>query len=252
MHGIEYDEIHDEIVVPQPFAVAILTFRGGANGDEAPIRVIQGPQTQLINYSTDQVEIDPVHNEIFVLAGYPNPDHILVFAREANGNVAPIRVLKGPDAFRRVDSVAVDPVRNVLLVSGQAADGTRGVIFFDRTAQGNAKPRGMVIGPTGRMTVAPEKGLFLVVIKPPRSEGARDTTDELQMPGVSAAASDKDYVGVWSMDDRGAAPPRWMIGGPSGILQWIFGLTLNPKEKTVIVTDMRLNAAVTYAFSEIF
>jgi hypothetical protein len=32
MHGIDYDEIHDEIVVPQQFGQAILVFKGSARG----------------------------------------------------------------------------------------------------------------------------------------------------------------------------------------------------------------------------
>ncbi|MCH7978935.1 MAG: hypothetical protein IH935_08165, partial [Acidobacteria bacterium] len=43
MHDIRYNAIHDEFVVNNPFAQAILVFRGGADGEEAPIRVIQGP-----------------------------------------------------------------------------------------------------------------------------------------------------------------------------------------------------------------
>ena len=41
MHSIVYDAEHDEIVVPNAFSYAVLTFRGGADGEEAPIRVIQ-------------------------------------------------------------------------------------------------------------------------------------------------------------------------------------------------------------------
>ena len=33
MHDIKYDAIHDEFVVANPFAQAILTFRGAADGD---------------------------------------------------------------------------------------------------------------------------------------------------------------------------------------------------------------------------
>src|SRR5947208_4455216 len=64
MHGFGYDAIHDEIVVNSAIAQGILTFRGGANGEEPPIRVIQGSLTQL--QRPDQLEVDPVHNEIFV------------------------------------------------------------------------------------------------------------------------------------------------------------------------------------------
>jgi len=85
MHDIRYDEIHDhdEIVVSNPFAQAILTFRGDADGEEAPIRIIQGPKTQLED--PDRLEVDPVHNEIFVPN---NRDSILVFRRDAQGDVA--------------------------------------------------------------------------------------------------------------------------------------------------------------------
>ncbi len=50
MHGFSYDPIHDEIVVNSPLSQAILTFRGDANGEQPPIRVIQGP---LIAWPTE-------------------------------------------------------------------------------------------------------------------------------------------------------------------------------------------------------
>ena len=90
MHSIEYDPIHDEMSVPVPFGAAILTFRGGANGEEPPIRVIQGSQTRL--EAPDRMGIDPANNEIFV----PEGKKVLIFPREANGNVAPIRALADP------------------------------------------------------------------------------------------------------------------------------------------------------------
>ena len=95
MHGIVYDEVRDEFTVPQQFGQAILTFRGGADGEEAPIRIIQGRDTQL--EQPDRLAIDTIHHEIFV----PEDTHgkILVFPQEGNGNVAPIRVLHTPRAF---------------------------------------------------------------------------------------------------------------------------------------------------------
>ena len=35
MHDLDYDSIHDEIVVTGPLTQSILTFRGAANGEEA-------------------------------------------------------------------------------------------------------------------------------------------------------------------------------------------------------------------------
>ena len=94
MHDIAFDGIHDEIVVTSPLTQAILSFRGAASGEEAPLRVIQGDKTQIKGVgATGKVSIDPVHNEIYLAT----PDQtILVFNRTDNGNVAPKRVLGGP------------------------------------------------------------------------------------------------------------------------------------------------------------
>ena len=47
MHDTRHNEVNDEILVPNPFANALLVFKGGANGQEAPIRIIQGAKTLL-------------------------------------------------------------------------------------------------------------------------------------------------------------------------------------------------------------
>src|SRR5581483_174003 len=106
--SIVYDPVHDEFTVPQQFGQAILTFRGAADGQEPPIRVIQGPKTQLT--APDRLDVDYVHNEIFV----PMGDVILVYPRDAQGDVAPIRTIKGPDTMLNgVGAIAVDPIHNV-------------------------------------------------------------------------------------------------------------------------------------------
>ena len=138
MHSIAYDEIHDEFVVPQQFGQAILTFLGGADGEEVPVRVIQGSLTQLRN--PDLLGIDPVHNEIFV----PQGNSVLVLPREANGNVAPIRVLKGPDTQLGASALAIDPVHNLLIVGGTVRGIGSRLLIFNRTDEGNVKPKASV------------------------------------------------------------------------------------------------------------
>ncbi len=243
MHGIAYDEIHDEIVVPQVMAQAILTFRGGANGEEPPLRVIQGSLTQL-KYA-DRVAVDPVHNEIFVPLEEENS--VLVFPREAHGNVAPIRVLKGPDTQLGASAVIPDPLHNLLIAAGRApGDAGRAtrVRIFNRTDQGNVKPRAVIGGPksglhglAGPLALHPPKGLILVPVRG---------------PAESNLSSDTDFVGVWSVEDNGDVPPRWTIGGPDGVFQHLHGVAVDPKNKSVIATDKRLNAILTFSFPEIF
>ncbi len=225
MHAIDYDAIHDEIVVPQQFGQAILTFRGGANGEEPPIRVIQGSRTQLRD--PDRLAIDPANNEIYVLAG----DAVLVFPREAQGDVAPIRVLKGPDTQLGADAAAIDPVHNLLIVAGRGA-----LRIFNRTDEGNVKPRAVISGPKTGL-----RGTGLIHVYPPRGE---------IIVGVRGASG--QYVGVWSIEDNGDVPPQWTIGGPNGMLRQLRGLALDPKNKSVIISDKGLNAVLTYYFPEMF
>ena len=239
MHSIAYDEIHDEFFVPVPFPQAILAFRGGANGEEAPVRFIQGPRTRLMRPM--RLAVDPVHNEIFV----PYSNRVLVFPRDGNGDVAPIRELQGPDTLLGASAVAVDPVHNLLIVVGDlpGEDPAAPRIFiFNRTDQGNVKPKAVIGGPnsgflglSGPFTVYPPRGWIII--------GTR---------GEGELVSDEAYVGVWSIEDNGDVPPRWKIGGPNGILQMPRGVTLDPKNKNLIVSDKRLNAVMTFYFPEIF
>ena len=59
-------------------------------------------------------------------------------------------------------------------------------------------------------------------------------------------------MGVWSELDNGAVPPRWVIGGPNSVLRQVRGLTLDPKNKSIIVSDKYVNAVMTFYFPEIF
>ncbi len=242
MHAIAYNEVRDEFVVPQQFGQAILTFRGDANGEAVPVRVIQGSQTMLVE--PDRLAIDPMHNEIFV----PEGDQVLVFPLLGTGNVAPIRVLKGPDTGLGASSVAVDPIHNLLTVAGGGRGGTK-VSIFDRQANGNTKPLRVITGNRtqlgqlgGPHTVYAPTGRILVTIRSQQQSGG------LGEP----MHTDEGFVGVWSINDNGNVPPRWTIGGPQGVLQMVRGVAVNPNHKEVVITDKRLNAILTFYFPELF
>src|ERR1700721_2391277 len=91
MHGIAYDAVHDEIIVPVHLAGAVLVFRGDAKGEQSPTRMIQGPHTQILRPET--VTVDVPHNEI--IGGEDGGKDILVFRRDAQGDAEPLRVIRG-------------------------------------------------------------------------------------------------------------------------------------------------------------
>jgi hypothetical protein len=226
-----------------------MTFRGDANGEEPPIRIIQGPLTQLVY--PDRLALDPVHNEIFVpvYAG----GAILVFPREANGNVAPRRVLRGLEPVGAGRFVEIDPVHNLLFVAGRPATGaverprsfgpqrgdlggSAGITIFERTAEGDAKPLGVLhAGSGGHIFVNPPRQEIVVIGKIGEALG----------------------VSIWSIHDRGDAPPRrqWILKGPDEMtspLDSAMAAALDPKNKTLIIGNKTFNAVLTYAFPEIF
>jgi hypothetical protein len=238
MHSVDYDPLHDEVVLPQQFGQAILTFRGDAAGETPPVRVIQGSNTGI--HDASRVALDPVNGEIFV----PEGERILVFPRDANGNVAPIRVIEGPETQLGAASIDVDPGRNLLIVGGRSGAPGKGdhILVFDRRAQGNVKPRAIIRGPRTMLTgtqnirVYPAGGWILIAqdgVQSPRTDG-------------------RSFVGVWSIEDSGDVPPRWTIGGPHGKLIKPRGVDLDPQNEALLVSDKELNAVLTYHVPQLF
>jgi DNA-binding beta-propeller fold protein YncE len=238
VHAIAYDEIHDEIVVQSNMGQAIVTYRGGANGDEAPIRIIQGPKTLL----RDPVSlfVDPIHEEIFVF-NMGTDDTMLVYDRTAQGDVAPKRVLKSPGAVSGVG--AVDPITNLIFINGR----NNGVLVYDRLAEGTTPPLRTIGG-------GPISGLMqpgrIVVHPPTRSVVVTSSAGNGQREPSNGEVMPLAYVGVWSEDDNGDVPPRYTIA--KGHLYMPRGLTLDPKKKTVIVSDKYKNSVMTFSLPELY
>ena len=239
VHAIAYDDIHDEIIVQSNIGQAVLTFRGGANGNEAPIRVIQGPKTLLRD--PQSLFIDPVNNEIYVL-NMGTDDTLLVYDRLAQGDVAPKRVLKSRAAIGGVG--AADPVSNLIFLAGYNADG---IYVYDRTAQGTAQPLRIIGGGPvsglrrpGRIVVhSPTRS---IVVTSAQGQGSRDPATMNLVPDL--------WIGVWNQDDEGDVPPRYTLA--KGHLYMPRGLTLDPKKKTVIVSDKYTNSVLTFSLPELF
>jgi hypothetical protein len=243
IHGLSYDAIHDEIVTPSPFAQAILTFRGTADGEEAPIRVIQGPHTQILGV-TNMVGVDPDNNEILV----PTlPAGILVFDREANGDVAPKRVLSGPDTQIRVvrdltgespGQAHVDAKRNLLVVNSGGK-----ILIFDRSASGNAKPKAVISG----INAASGYNSFQISPK-----------------GWIVAGCTAGSICAWTVDNNGESTLRSKIPFLQLTGYQHSGIALDPAHKEIILSAATqkppnprpsagvMNAVITFSWPEIF
>jgi hypothetical protein len=218
-----------------------LTFRGAANGEEAPIRVIQGPHTKIQgDYpgtgANDRVSIDPVNGEYYM---FSTPNQILVFDRAANGDVPPKRILGGPNTLIQGRSASgVDPIRNLLVVNSRGK-----MMIFDRTANGNVKPKAIIAGPNSGMGSI---GSFQVY--PPK--------------GLIIAGGQGGFIGAWSVEDTGDVPPRFKLPAKQITDYDPLGIALDPVHKEVIFSAAAnersrpnsgiMSAIITFSWPEIF
>ena len=217
-HQIGIDSIHDEIVAPNPFAQAILFFRGGANGEEAPLRIIQGPKTKLVY--VDNVAVDATHGE--VVAAQTLTDSVLVFSRVPAGDVAPIRILHGPKT--KLDhpwKAAVDPINNLIVVTTK-----KSILAFNRTDDGDVAPKWSIEGPNLR---AMTPRVLTPVLYP---EGKKVfVTMRIKKTGSPA-------IGVWKYGDNGDVLPWAVIkSSPTTRLTTLTngGMAINSEDKEVML-----------------
>ena len=251
MHGIAYDAVHDEIVIPVALSGAVLVFKADASGEVPPLRAIQGTRTRLVRPHT--VAVDPVNNEI--LTADPSMRAIVVFDRMANGNVAAKRVISGPKTgLLDIVGLDVDPIRNVIVAASRKGNGEKvGLFVFDRLANGDVEPKQFIGGPNSKLahfrqvTIDPGTGnIFLAqqntrmkqmeayVLDKPREGFTAKEKDDEDDDSDSGRLDQMGFIAVYGPDDNGDIPPRAIIKGPGIRLAGAAGVALNPRKKEII------------------
>src|SRR5437016_6311944 len=268
MHGIAYDAIHDEVVIPVALSGAVLVFKGDASGEVPPARIIQGTRTRLVRPHT--VAVDPVNNEI--LTADPSSRAIFVFDRMANGNVAAKRTISGEQTgLLDIVGLDVDPIRNVIVAASRKGNGDKvGIFVFDRLANGDVAPKQFIGGPNSKLahfrqvTVDPATGNIFLAQQNTRMKQMEAYVLEKPREGFKPKEKEKDedddsdegrldqmgFIAVYAPDDNGDIPPRAIIKGPGIRLAGAAGVALNPKRKEIITVGG--NGFQTFLLPEFF
>ncbi|HLH76046.1 MAG TPA: hypothetical protein VKV28_04480 [Candidatus Binataceae bacterium] len=271
-HGIGYSSARDEIFASSASAGAVTVYRGDADGDVAPIRIIQGPKTRLV--APWALVVDDPHREISLL---DNTTHTLsTFAIDAKGNVAPLRVLGGPHTLLGTASsrysgafgLGNDPAHNLLVASTHTHGLVPGwpyggLLIFDRTAQGDTAPRAIIAGPhtgikdAGNLVVANGK-IFVNVSNrvwiPSYGAGAfapRKGCDG-PPPDILVVGSQDGYIGVWGLNQKGDVPPLYTIHGVTARYIDLGGISVDPKDGEVFITDGGYDGVLSYLVPNFF
>jgi hypothetical protein len=192
--GIVVDEAHGEALFTVQHDSAIVTYRRNADGQESPIRMVQGDLTGL--QDPHGIALDPRDDVVFIAnfgsthdvsgsikprqgvgsadnkdgkANWPlgrefaipgsgtiNEPSIVVHRRGASGNVRPIRVIKGSRTqLNWPTGVSFDPQARELFVANDAANS---VLVFDAAASGDVAPKRVIKG--AKTKLANPTGIF--------------------------------------------------------------------------------------------
>ena len=117
---------------------SITVYPKNAQGDTPPLRVIQGPKTQM-DWPTS-LAVHPDRGELFV--ANDTGDSVIVFSVDAEGDVAPIRVIQGPRTMvKNPTGVTLDLENNELWV---ANFGSHAATVFPVDAEGDVAPKRVI------------------------------------------------------------------------------------------------------------
>lgn len=194
--GIAVDESWQEIFLTIQHDSAVVVYRKSASGSDAPIRLIQGDRTRLAdphgiavderrgllfvanfgsthsvrageprgseealpfrqrsprpNWPLDRLQAVPGSGR------FPGPS-ITVYARDAQGDAAPVRTIAGDRTqLNWPTGVAIDPVRGELFVTN---DVDSSILVFDADASGNVAPIRVIRG--SKTGIRNPTGIFL-------------------------------------------------------------------------------------------
>ncbi len=152
------DEERQEIYMTIQSRNSIAVYRKEADGEEQPLRTIEGSDVQLED--PHGLALD-TRNQLIFVSNFGNgvvgtspasgrygkfePPSITVYPMGASGNVAPVRIIEGPNTLMNWPAhMAFHEERQELFV---ANDADNSILVFSATAEGDAAPIRVIRGP---------------------------------------------------------------------------------------------------------
>jgi len=189
-----------------------------------PKRVVSGDKTEI--QFNNGLYVDPKNGDIYSVES-DTGDRLLVFARDAKGNVAPKRLLNTP---HRAYSIAVDEAREELYVS---IEYPAEIVVYRKTAQGDDKPLRRIAGARTRLD-APhgiaidEKNQLLYVNHWGQAADYRNPgTGRFNDPGIN----------VYPLGVSGDVAPLRVIEGDRTQLNWPGNMALDPDSGDLYIAN---------------
>jgi hypothetical protein len=152
--AVAVDEEKQEIYLSVNNPPQVAVYRKTASGEEKPLRVLRGEHTRLADAHGIAIDLKNrllfVNNwgnfttETTVSGGRSDPPSINVYAMDAKGDTAPIRVIQGPRTqLNWPGTMALDPDTGDVYV---ANDNGQSLLIFQETASGDVAPARAIKG----------------------------------------------------------------------------------------------------------
>jgi 6-phosphogluconolactonase (cycloisomerase 2 family) len=189
-----------------------------------PKRLVQGDKTAL--QFNNGLYVDPKNGDIYSVES-DTGDKMVVFPRDADGNVAPKRILNTP---HRVYNVAVDEARSELFVTVEYPPE---VVVYRKDAGGDDQPIRRIQGDATGLDAphgiaVDEKNRLLYVTTWGHHSNFR-------IPGTGRFFP--PAIKVYSLDARGDSAPLRVITGDRTQLNWPAAIKLNPETGDLYVAN---------------
>ena len=196
-----------------------------ANVDASkPKRVIEGPKTDL-EYNNG-LYIDPKNGDIYTVAS-DTADNMIVFPRDAKGDVPPARLLKTP---HRNFATAVDEEKGEVFITIQYPPK---VVVYRKQASGDEKPIRVLEGPHTGLSDA--HGMAIDVQKKLLFVSSWGNASDYKVAG-----SGKFYppsITVYPLDASGDTAPLRVIQGAKTQLDWAAAMAVDPASGYVFLAN---------------
>jgi DNA-binding beta-propeller fold protein YncE len=206
--GVAIDLTNDEVAVTIQHVNKVSVFRRLANGEEEPLRIIQGPNTGISD--PHGIAIDAVNNELFV-ANHDSYHEVLT--NEVDSNAATAAIARGV-----ATQELVQRERSGLRPSkGKFVE--HSISVYSRTAQGDAVPQRVIRGPKTELSL-PMK----IVVDPVNNE-------------LWVANSGSNAILIFARDAAGDVAPIRKIEGRNTGLKKPVGFGIDLKNDEIWVTN---------------
>lgn len=246
--AVAVDHKHNEVILADENLFQIAVYDRLANTPASakmtePKRLISGDQTH-IEFQCG-VYVDPMTGDIYAVNN-DTVDDMVIFSREARGNVPPTRALHTPHG---TFGIAVHEEREELFLTVQHDNA---IVVYRKYADGEEPPirllqgdRTLLADPHG-IAIDERRGLLFVTnygatksyeqARPSRGPAAHPNWP-LQDASPGTGRFYPPSINVYKLDDQGDAAPQWQITGPRTRLNWATGLAIDEDRNELLVAN---------------